>query len=315
MEEFREFVRILTMASLGLAAAQIYLTVNKLWSRKHEKVVAESISIYGELLGLVPLSFLTISFMLDRQWEGVFDGLLWLLAGSVTVAIGTGMWVEGRRGRGFWTLLRDAMALERSEVGDLARSFFRPSRPDQILALLARIALIDDDLDERERDFIRSFADAWGIDLDLDGIARDLESDGALDMIELRDAVGEYLATSPPPAQVEQLGDVIVALIHADEEVTSEEGLILAELGGMLEAYIDGEARRARFTVAVVPQSDEQDVAIKAVLPDTARERLAGGSAYVVGRYFSEPYAELVGEQYRALNVFTTVLRAANGRE
>ncbi|MDH3271754.1 MAG: hypothetical protein OEN56_10495 [Gemmatimonadota bacterium] len=309
MEEFRAFIRILTVASLALAAVQIYLTLNKLWSRKHEKVVAESISIFGELLGLVPLAFLTLSFILDGQWEGVVDGVLWLGAGAVTIGIGAGMWVEGRRGRGFWRLLRDAMALERTEVGDLARSFFRPSGADEILRLLARIALIDEHLDDRERSFIASFADAWGIELSWDELAQQGEQDGVR-TIELRDAVADYLSTSPPTAQVEQLGDVIVALVHADEEVSSNEDLMLAELSGMFDAYVSGSPERPRFEVALVPQSEEQDAAIRAVLPGVVKENVAGGSAYVVGRYFSERYAETVREQYQALNVFTTVLKS-----
>lgn len=309
MEEFRAFIRILTVASLALAAVQAYLTINKLWSRKHEKVVAESISIFGELLGLIPLFFLTLSFGLDGQWEGLVDGVIWMLAGAITIAIGAGMWVEGRRGRSFWALLKSAMAVERTEVGDLARSFFRPSRAREVLSLLARIALLDDDLDERERGFITSFADAWGIEFSWAELEAFGSGEGAKPM-ELRQAVADYLSTSPPEAQVEQLGDMIVALIQADEQVTAEEELMQEELAGMLNAYIDSGSGRPRFEVAVVPQTEEQDRAVRSVLEGIEREDVAGGSAYVVGRYYSEPYAELVGEQYRSLNVFTTVIRA-----
>ena len=89
MEQFRTIVQYLTIASLLLAAAQIYLTLNKLWSRKHEPVVAESISIMGESLGLVPLLLLTMTFLLDGHWEGVVDGGLWLGAGAITILIWT----------------------------------------------------------------------------------------------------------------------------------------------------------------------------------------------------------------------------------
>lgn len=314
METLREVVRILTLASLALAALQIYLTINKLWSRKHERVVAESISIYGESVGLIPLFFLTFNFILQGQWEGVVDGVLWLSAGLVTIAIGAGLWVEGQRGRSFWSLVKDALALERSEVGDLARSFFRPSGAAKILDLLAQIALIDEELDRRERDFIQSFADAWGLQLSWDELTS-RGSKGGIDTIRLRDAVSEYLATSPPSGQVEQLGDVIVALVHADEKVTSEEDLILDEVGGLLSSYGDRETDGPGFAVALVPQSEDQDQAIRSVLPNLRMEEVAGGRAYVVGRYFSDRYAEIVREQYRTLNVFTTVLRstASNG--
>ncbi len=307
MEEFRAIVRILTVASLGLAALQIYLTLNKLWIRKHERAVAESISIYGEFVGLVPLFFLTLSYLLDRQWEGVVDGILFLTAGVVTIVIGVGLWVEGRRDRGFWRLLLDAMALERTEVTDLARSFFLPSGAEKVLDLLAQVALIDHDLDDRERKFVQAFANAWNLELSWEDLAR-RRADGNLDAIKLRATVTEYLSTSPPPGQVAQLGDVIVSLVNADEEVTEEEELVVNEVGGMLEAYVSGGTGQPRFWVAVVPQSDEQDRAIRAVLPNARKEPVAGGTAYVVGRFFSNQYANVVSEQYRALNVFTTVL-------
>ncbi len=308
MEELRTFIRLLTVASLGLAAVQIYLTLNKLWTRKHEKVVAESISIYGELIGLIPLFLLTLSFFLDRQWEGVIDGLLWITAGTVTVAIGTGLWVEGRRGRGFLKLMRDAMALERTEVGDLARAFFRPSSADKILDLLAQVALIDEELDQRERSFIQAFADNWGVELKWEELV-DRSTQVGLDTIRLRDGIADYLSTSPPPRQVEQLGDVIVALVEADEEIAASEELILTEVGGMLRSYVDAGSERPGFAVVLVPQSGEQEHAIRSVLPGLDKEEVAGGSAYVAGRYFSDQYAQMVSEQYRALNVFTTVLR------
>lgn len=308
MEEFRAFIRILTVASLGLAAAQIYLTLNKLWVRRHERIVAESISIYGELVGLVPLFFLTVSFLLDRSWEGVVDGVIWMFAGSITIAIGAGLWVEGKRGTSFWKLVREALALERAEVGELAKSFFKPSGASQILEILSQVALIDEHLDDREKAFIQTFADAWGIKVEWDVIRARAQKD-SIDPVRLRSAVDNYLVTSPPAGQVEQLGDVLIALVHADEEVTPEEELILAEVSGMLEAYVDGGESGPRFAVAMVPQSDEQERAIRAVLPDLKPEKVAGGSAYVVGRYFSGRFAEIVSERYRTLNVFTTVLR------
>lgn len=311
MEEFRAVVRVLTIASLGLAALQVYLTLNKLWIRRHERAVAESISIYGELLGLVPLFFLAISFVMDGQWEGVVDALLWMTAGTVTLTIGTGMWVEGRHGHRFWRLVKDAMALERTEVGDLARSFFQPSAAERIVDVLAQIAMVDQDLDDRERAFVQHFADTWGIDFSWEDLA-DRRKEGGSDAMELRKNVSKYLATSPPANQVAQLGDVILSLVHADEEVSGDEELVVGELGGMLRAYVDGGTDKPQYAVALVPQSDEQDRAIRSLLPNSEREPLAGGTAFVVGRFFSDRYAEMVCEQYRPFNVFTTVLRVGS---
>jgi hypothetical protein len=309
MNVLRSTVQFLATASLLLAAAQVYLTLNKLWKRKHEPAVADSISIMGEFVGLVPLFFLTMNFTLQGQWEGTVDGVLWLLAGGVSIAIGTGMWVEGRRGRGFFTLLREALALERDEVGDLAKRFFHPAGARRILRILGHVALIDDHLDDREREFIESFVHAWGISFSLDGL-RESRSPGPLNYRALRSDVEAYLATSPPSAQVQQLSDVVNALVQVDEEVTEEEALVLGELEGMWAAYLDEEAEVPLYAVAVVPQSPTQDQAIADVIPNVGKAPVEGGEAYMVGRYHSERYAEVMGRQYRDLGFFTTVVRA-----
>ncbi len=308
MELLRSTVQFLAAASLVLAAAQVYLTLNKLWKRKHEPAVAESISIMGEFVGLVPLCFLTLNYLLRGQWEGTVDGILWLGAGSISIAIGTGMWVEGRRGRGFFQLLLEALVVERGEVGDLARRFFRPAGAGRILRILGHVALIDDHLDEREKEFIQSFVDAWGIDFSPEALARSGPA-GHVNYRELRGDVEAYLSTSPPANQVTQLSDVVNALIHVDEEVTEEEALVLGELEGMWNAYLDADATVPSFGVAVVPQSPEQDQAIAGVIPNVGKTPVQGGEAYILGRYHSERYAEIMGQQYRDLGFFTTVVR------
>lgn len=308
MEFLRTSIQYLTFAVLLLAAAQIYLTLNKIWIRKHEPAVADSISIMGETLGLVPLVVLTTHFMLEGAWEGVLDGALWLVAGLVTIAIGTGRWVEGRRSRSFWTLLREALSLERDEVGDLARAFFRPTSARKILDILGQIALIDDELDDRERQFIESFAESWGVEVSWQELVRS-RSGGRVDYLNLRASLEDYLATSPPPNQASQLGDVISALVQIDEEVSSQEDLVVSELLGMIESYVERDAGSGGYGVAIVPQDPEQDEAIAALLPDVRKQELEGGSAYVVGPFYDDGYADIVGGEYRALNFFATVVR------
>lgn len=306
MEQFRAIVQVLTVASLFLAAAQIYLTLNKLWNRKHERVVAESISIMGETLGLIPLLFLTVTFVLDGQWEGAVDGSLWLGAGAVTILIGSGRWVEGKRGRSLWTLIRESVSLERGEVGELAKSLLRPSAAGTVLDILSQIALLDTRIDERERRFLESFAEAWGLDFQPDQASR--QATGGIDYLRLRETVSTYLAGSPPDPQVVELRDVVSALVKVDDVVSEEEELMLAELTGMFDHYLARKSGHAVFGVAVVPQSPEQDGAIAALLPTIPRRPVAGGEAYVVGSFFSNAFAEVVGEQYRGLGFFTAVV-------
>lgn len=308
MELVRTIVKYLTIGSLALAALQIYLTVNKIWKRKHERVVAESISIMGEFIGVVPLLVLSTNFALEGQWAGMVDALMWILAGAVLMTIGTGLWVEGQRRKGFWTLVQEAIRLERGEVGDLAKSLFRPSAADKVIRILGQVALIDEHLDEREREYIESFADSWGIDFSWDELAG-ARGEGHLNFLELRRDVADYLATSPPEGQVRGLSDVLSSLAGLDEQVTEEEQLVLNELDGMFNSYLDRDFEAPLYAIAIVPQDPEQDRAIASLLPGVEKRKVQGGHAYLTGTYHSERYAELAGEDYRALNFFTTVIR------
>ena len=298
--------RGLVIASIGLTVLQIYLTLNRLWKRKHERAVAESVSILGEFIGLIPLAILTVNFGVEGQWEGFVDGILWVFAASVTVLVGTGMWVEGRRGRGFFRNLVDAIRAERDEVGYLAKSFLRPSNADQILEILRSVALLDAHLDDRERSFIQSFADAWHIDVDWSEIEARADGEGS-DPMKLRQRLADYLATSPPLAQVVQLGDVLGALVAIDDDVSEEEALVIGEINGMLSAYA-GSAE-PRWGVVLVPQEQEQEEAVRSLLPDLQPTDVRGGRAYLVGRHHSREYAEVVGARYKGLNVFVAVIR------
>jgi hypothetical protein len=273
MTLLRSTLDLLVLASLGLAALQIYLTTNKLWKRKHEPAVAESISIMGEFVGLVPVTLFTAKFAVDGQWEGAVDGVLWIIAAGIVITVGTGRWVEGRRELGFFRLLGDSLRQERGEVGYLAKSFIRPSGANHILRMLGRLALLDDHLDEKEKAFVESFAHTWGIDFDWGSVPA-APGDSALDFIPLRDELEQYLATSPPAAQVRQLGDVLHALVGIDDTVTAQESLMMAEIDGMMDAYLNAADRdRVNFGVVLVPQGPEQDQAIATVLPGAAQAR------------------------------------------
>jgi hypothetical protein len=301
-------LQYLTLLALLITVAQAYLTVNKLWIRKHEPAVAESVSIMGETLGLAPTAILAVNFTVHGSWEGAMDGLVWTVVGLVTLLIGTGRWVEGKRRRSLWTLIRQALSVEKDEVGDLARSFLRPSGARQILRILGQVALIDQDLDEREQSFIEAFAESWGLRFSWDELRGEVEG-GQLDFVTLRRALEEYLHLSPPPAQASQLGDVLGALVAIDEQTTGQEELILAELQGMLAGYVNRDDPEQGWGVAIVPQDSAQDTAIATLLPGVSKRKVEGGSAFVLGPYYSARYADMIGDQYRSLDFFATVVR------
>ena len=59
---------LLVYGSSGFVVAEIYLTLNKLWSRKHEPQVVESISPMSKLVGLVPVTVFAIDGLMRQLW-------------------------------------------------------------------------------------------------------------------------------------------------------------------------------------------------------------------------------------------------------
>lgn len=308
MELLKSIIGILAYASLGFSATAAYLKINKIWKRKHNTEVANSVSIAGNVVDLIPLSFFTLNYLFVMQWQGLIDSVIWIVAGIVSIMIGSGLWVPANRDKTSWTRWKEALKLEKSEVGDLAKSFFRPAHAEIILEIFAHFAYVDRDLGEREQELIQAFADTWRLDISWKKYHRLANLEGPASLVKARDTVVRYLTTSPPPEQVAQLIDVLQALVQVDDLVASEEKMIMDEAQGLLLNYIDDSDTQASFTVVIAPQDSEQDIAVTTLLPNVKKTEVAGGSGYIVGSYYSQDYANVICGQYRALGFFTVDL-------
>jgi hypothetical protein len=185
---------------------------------------------------------------------------------------------------------------------------------EQILNILQQVALIDKELDDAEVAFIQKFTEAYGLDYSAVELREKLLAGGESDFVGLRQSVLDYLAVDPPYLQVGQLRDLLNLFVKADEEITEEEALILAELNGLFASYLDEDTGQSPYRVWIVPQSPEQDDAVTSLLPDLPKEEIAGGFAYFVGSYYSQDYADMICDKYRTLQFFTFVDQK-NGKE
>ncbi len=120
MESFKAFVGVMAYASLSFTIVAAYLKLNKIWTRKHNAEVADSISIVGNVIYVVPLSFFALNYLFIAHWQGLIDSLIWIASGVVYILIGSRLWVQSHRHKSFGTRLKEVLKLERSEVGDLA---------------------------------------------------------------------------------------------------------------------------------------------------------------------------------------------------
>jgi len=286
MDVFNDIITILVFASLGIGLVKSYLVTNKIWIRKHERVVSESRSVVAALLGLVTTGpFLVKYVVLDQDLSSSVKVSVGVVLSVFYLLVGVGFWVDEGRRLSFWTLLLRSLRMERREAGDLAKAFFRPAGSRNIVRILSTLAMVDRRMTTHERNFIQEFAQTWGIDWSSDALAEpqtstEQEASGLL--IEVREAVVDYLALKPPPGQVAQLRDVIHALVSADEEISAEEKLIMAEIDGLMGGYGDRDRVRPRYEVLLVPQSPASQAAIASLLPHRSANSHAGGHAFLV---------------------------------
>ena len=205
MEFIKSAVGFLAYAALAISLAAAYLKINKIWKRKHNAEVANSVSIAGNVLDVIPLAVFALNFALIAQWQGFLRSSIWIVAGLILITIGSGFWVQANRHKSTWTRLKEALRLERSEVGHLATTFFRPSGAEIILEILAHFAYIDRELADSERKMIQAFADNWRLKFDWQKFESLGEQDTPASLVQARASVEQYLKTSPPENQVAQL--------------------------------------------------------------------------------------------------------------
>ncbi len=305
-----KILEYLAMASLALSAVQAYLIVNKVWRRKHERAVSESQSIVSNLLGLFTGFPWVLKYVLDGEIKSALVSGIWFLLTVFFTLVAIGFWVPATHKEGLWTKVRRALQLERTEAAALAKAFFRPTGGTLILRILQQVAAIDDEIDQRERQFIEDFARSWGIDFDPTAATA-----GGLRFTELHRAVQDYLAIAPPHAQVAQLTGVLESLVKIDDAVSEEEALIMKEVLQMLGAYVAGDAAIPAHHVILVPQNAAQDESIRSLVATARPISYRGGTAYLAGTYHSTDFANVVRDRYRALNFFTLVDTALEPNE
>jgi hypothetical protein len=310
MTNFNQIIEMLVVASVGIGLLTTYLTLNKIWSRKSDKNVAKSISVFAAILGIVStVPFLIKYGFIDAEYKGALKALVSIFAGGIFLLIGSGYWVRSNRKReSLWVKFKKAVKLEKQEAGDLVKAMLMPSGADKMLNILKQLALIDNRIDDKEFLFIETFAKSWNIPFDRSSLSAQQKSNSTeLSYIELRFSVADYLNIEPPVEQSSHLRDVLNALAKVDKNVSEEETFVLDEINAMLDGYANDQPNPLQYEVVIAPQSGDQEDLIKSLLPELVLSPNTGGKGYLVGSFYSLEFAKMVCRKYRSLKLFTAI--------
>ena len=305
---FLDIINFLVRISLGITVIFIYLKINKIWKRKHEREVADSQSLVGLFIFILNCILWVIYYsVVTVDLNSMIDTSIYIFEGGIYFMIGSGIFVKGQSKEKLWALIQKALRLERKEADYLLKKWFKPANAEAIIHILHQIAVIDDEFDPKEQEIISIFAKEWNIDYDYSKMQSQWDVSDENQYMFLRKSVMDYLDGEPPREQVAQLNDMITTMIEADDKVTDEEALISSELIPMLENYVSSRNTNNEFHVLIVPQTDGQLSSLSELLPTAEKLIVNGGEAFDVGSYYSKKYAEMICEQYRDINYFTIV--------
>lgn len=316
-----ELVRLLLLIgiwfSLVLTIIELYLIVNKLWKRKHERKVAESQSSLAAIVSIVTSTPFLFHYIRFEDWESFIGEILAIIVSIFLVFVSCGFWLyRADKRAGFFQLLQNAISLEFKEIGNLAMAILRrPVGPDSMVSLLIQIAYIDNELHHKEREYIENFLRKWNIQLSIDEVISQQNSINTGNFKALISTVKDYLSILPPEKQVAEMIDTIKELIHIDESVSDEERMIVVEVNSMLQTYLSDDDMFEKYDVFIIPRSEEQEAKAMTVLFNYQQKLLQGVKVFWVGEYFSEEYAEIICEEYRALGLFAVFLRPSQQSE
>lgn len=313
MDLFERLINAFIWISLIMSVVQVYLQTNKIWKRKHERVVAESQSIAGLSLLILNCLIWLISYILKNDIESIIDTSLIIAQSVVFLLIGTGLWVRGQRKKGFWNLVKQALKIERKEANYLLKRFFKPQNAEMILDILHHIAMIDEELDEREKELIQFFTMEWNIPYSFEQKEKErkvIKKENKF--VYLRNKLFDYLQREPPVEQIVQLKDLINEMVLADKKVTPEEKLISDELNAMIDAYLQKEQQQQIYQVIIVPQNPEQANRVRELIPDSQEMVTFGGRVFTIGTFYSKGFADMICQKFRKMNFFTIVYDLEN---
>ena len=300
-----KIIAALVTSALLFSVFQFYLKLNKVWKRRKISEVANSISIVASLLGFATLvPFLLNSILITADYPSSVKYILGLILAIAFSLISMGYFVDENKGVGFFTLLGRALKTEGQESGDLISDMLRPKGATKIIDILVKLAAIDDDIAKEEIDLINQFASKWDIKIPE---LKPGKPDQVTNLVELKSLVQSYLDEGPDIEVAEGLVDLINMMAEADDEVTKEEEMAVAEFTGMIAHYVGSEkgGKMNMYEVNIVPQDDKQINAVKEILPELDVVIDRGGKVFKVGRYFSEDYAEAVCEKYITLGLYS----------
>ena len=269
MNTLSKIIEFLTYTAIIFAAVEVYLKINKIWKRKHDKEVAESQSILGLGIAAFVLVIWSLNFIIKGDFEAIADNMIYLFETFLLIIIGSGIFVseKKRSKKSFWEMIKDSVRMERKEADYLLKTIAGKQTAEKIMKILQMMAWIDDDFDKKEKELIVDFAAGIGLKtsdkhFENPHSPNELRSDRFKRIIK---ALEDYLSENPKKEEINGLRELLLNLIKADGKITTEEDVMMGELNSViLEIGLKQDV--PKYLVIVIPQEESHRKLIESIL-------------------------------------------------
>lgn len=302
----QEIIHFLAYGVIIFSVTEVYLTLNKLWSRKHIKEVADSISISARATGMIPGTVFTLNYFFNAQWQGFIDGTIWIFASIIQIMIAAGVWVAGNKKTNFFALLRQSLEKETLELFHLAKSLFNVTERQKVIDLLAATALTDKVLKEGEKTFVEDLANEWGIEVSWDLLISRFKKQDVSALFLMSLEIQDYLKLNPSKQEIKLLLKLIKRLSDENGFSRPENQFIIDEFGEAFRHYPSNKYSE-HFHVQIVPQEKDQHERLQASGIKMKSKYIGSGFTYILEPFFTQAFADHVADEFESLGYFAAV--------
>ena len=308
MIEVEDTIYVLTVVATIATALQAFLITHKIWVRKHIEDVACSVSVTGQLVGIiVSIPYLLYFLFVLNDMLLFLRPLIVVVAGVFLVMIGLRIWIGDLEEVTLAKRLGFSLRNEAFETVGILKRFGKPKDASAILETLKHISVIDNDFHKNEKSILQNIGEHWGISEDL--LAHEDGYDLPARVEKIMESVHKFLAAGPSTREKRNFLKLIEHIIRADGVVLENEKLIYKEISITIESSIQlGRRSYSSNDVIIVPQNLEQVQSISNILNKRKACSRYGGHVFEVGSYFCNGLAELLCEKYRSAGFFTIVI-------
>ncbi len=279
---------LLKLMSVVITVVQVYLMANKLWPRRHQKEVVESISVMGIVVGFILSGMFILIHALRLNMMALVNESMWLLFGVISFVVGAGLFLS-RHSEGEHKQFIRMLKKEKYEIVNLLTTVVQKKHQKKIVGMLMQMAYVDQKMCEKEQRLITRFCNDWNIPLDQIE-PPSVNQSVRQGLTQMKEMFADYLTLSPPEEQSRYVLDMLYALANIDDSFDKSEKMVLDEMERMLSI-----SDQCQYYVLIVPQTP---IAYQELVVERGVSQDAGGG-FRQGPYLSQSVVENVGDYYR----------------